>query len=84
MRVRNEAASGFALNSRPVDHGRGSMTMSWAGIRNTYFWIDREKKVSAVLLSQMLPFGDPGALAVLAEFDSAVYEGLESETSRPR
>jgi len=47
--------------------------LSWAGIYNTFFWIDREKQVAAVLLTQMLPFLDPGPMKLLEDFDRAVY-----------
>ncbi|MBI3208749.1 MAG: beta-lactamase family protein [Candidatus Solibacter usitatus] len=46
---------GFALNSKAIDKGRSANTMAWAGIFNTFFWIDREKNVCAVLMSQMSP-----------------------------
>ncbi len=68
---------GFALNSRASDSGRGVNTMSWAGIYNTFFWIDRERKVCAVLMSQMLPGGDAGALKLAGDFDRAVYVWLK-------
>jgi len=68
---------GFGLNSRPLNNGRGANTMSWAGINNTFFWIDREKKVCAVLMSQMLPFGDAGPAKLGEDFDSAVYAWLK-------
>ena len=64
---------GFALNSKPTSAGRGANTMSWAGIYNTFFWIDREKQVAAVLLTQLLPFLDSGATKLLEDFDRAVY-----------
>jgi methyl acetate hydrolase len=64
---------GFALNSKAIENGRGVNTTSWSGIRCTYFWIDSEKKICTVLLSQMLSSGDPGALKMLEEFDRAVY-----------
>jgi CubicO group peptidase (beta-lactamase class C family) len=64
---------GFALNSTSVDTKRGVNTMSWVGIFNTFFWIDREKQVGAVLLSQMLPGLDPGPRKLLEDFDRAVY-----------
>jgi CubicO group peptidase (beta-lactamase class C family) len=64
---------GFALNSRPLPGGRGANTMSWAGIFNTFFWIDREKQIAAVFMTQMLPFMDPGAATTIGEFDRAVY-----------
>jgi CubicO group peptidase (beta-lactamase class C family) len=43
------------------------------GVFNTFFWIDREKQVAAVLMSQMLPGLDPGPLKLLEDFDRAVY-----------
>jgi methyl acetate hydrolase len=64
---------GFALNTKPTDSGRGAHTMAWAGIYNTFFWIDREKQVAAVLLTQMLPFLDAAPKQLLEEFDRAVY-----------
>ena len=50
--------------------------MTWAGIFNTFFWIDPEKKVCAVMMSQMLPGMDPGPTAVLQDFENAVYAAL--------
>jgi len=64
---------GFALNTRPLDESRGADTLSWAGIYNTFFWIDREQKVCAVLLTQMLPFLDEGPRTLVEDFDRAVY-----------
>jgi methyl acetate hydrolase len=64
---------GFALNTASVGTDRGANTMSWAGVFNTFFWIDREKQIGAVLMSQMLPFLDPGPQKLLEDFDRAVY-----------
>jgi len=64
---------GFALNTQPLEKGRGANTLSWAGIFNTFFWIDREKKVSAVLMTQMSPGLDDGPRTLLEGFDRAVY-----------
>jgi CubicO group peptidase (beta-lactamase class C family) len=64
---------GFALNRVPLASGRGAGTMSWAGVFNTFFWIDPEKGVCAVLLAQMLPFGDRGPTTLVDDFDRAVY-----------
>jgi methyl acetate hydrolase len=68
---------GFALNSKAVDHGRGANTMSWAGIFNTFFWIDRERKLCAVLMTQMSPGLDEGPRKLLEDFDRAVYSWLQ-------
>jgi CubicO group peptidase (beta-lactamase class C family) len=64
---------GFALNSKALGTGRAANTMSWAGIFNTFFWIDREKQVGAVLMTQMLPFLDPAPKKLLEDFDRSVY-----------
>jgi CubicO group peptidase (beta-lactamase class C family) len=64
---------GFGLNSQTTATPRGRNTMVWAGIYNTYFWIDTEKQIGALLMSQMLPGGDPAALKVVEDFDRAVY-----------
>lgn len=64
---------GFALNSTSAGTQRGANTMSWAGIFNTFFWIDREKQIGAVLMSHMLPGMDPGPRKLLEDFDRLVY-----------
>lgn len=64
---------GFALNSRTDKTARGANTMVWAGVYNTFFWIDREKQVSAVVMTQVLPFLDPGPQRLLEDFDRALY-----------
>jgi len=68
---------GFALNSRAVEGGRGPNTMAWAGIFNTFFWIDREKKIGAVLLMQASPFLDGDIRKVLDDFERAVYRSIK-------
>lgn len=74
---------GFALNSKAVGTTRGLNTMAWAGIFNTFFWIDREKQVSAVFFTQMLPGLEPGVTKLVEEFDRAVY-GLKAPQSALR
>jgi methyl acetate hydrolase len=64
---------GFAMNTQPLEKGRGANTLSWAGIFNTFFWIDREKDVCAVLMTQMLPFLEDGPQTLVNDFDRAVY-----------
>jgi methyl acetate hydrolase len=73
---------GFALNSRPGATARGLNTMSWAGIFNTFFWIDRERQVGAVFFTHMLPGLEPGVTKLVEEFDHAVYD-LKKTASAP-
>ena len=64
---------GFAVNSTTAGTLRGAYTMGWAGAYNTFFWIDTAKQVGAVMMSQMLPAGDPAVLKLVDDFDRAVY-----------
>ena len=64
---------GFAMNTTPLEKGRGANTLSWAGIFNTFFWIDHDKNVCAVVMTQMLPFLEDGPQALVNDFDRAVY-----------
>jgi CubicO group peptidase (beta-lactamase class C family) len=43
---------------------------------NTYFWIDRTKRVSGVFLSQLLPFYDATAIDLLTRFETEVYRAV--------
>jgi methyl acetate hydrolase len=69
---------GFALNTRPIEKGRGANTLSWAGVFNTFFWIDRDRQVCAVVMTQMLPFFEDGPRALIRDFDRAVYTWLDA------
>jgi CubicO group peptidase (beta-lactamase class C family) len=62
------------LTGRRLAGKRSAESLSWAGINNTYFWIDPRRGVAAVVLMQMLPFADAKALAVADAFESGVYE----------
>jgi methyl acetate hydrolase len=72
---------GFGLNSQTTGTRRGANTMSWGGIYNTFFWIDSEKQVGAVLMSQMLPGLDPGPRKLIEDFDRAVYAAMRKGKS---
>jgi methyl acetate hydrolase len=47
--------------------------LAWAGISNTYFWIDPTKGVAGLLLTQPLPFVDPTVLGIFEQFEQAIY-----------
>jgi len=67
---------GFLLNPEPGPFGRSAGSLTWAGLPNCYYWIDREKQIAAVILMQLLPSGDMGALKTYAGFEAAVYASL--------
>ncbi len=59
-----------------TDHVRGKRSagsLSWGGINNTYFWVDRARGIAGVILMQFLPFADPQALSVYDRFERGVY-----------
>jgi len=66
----------FLINTQDAPTGRSAGSLAWAGLANTYFWIDRAKRVSGVFLSQLLPFYDPTAIDLFGKFETEVYRTL--------
>lgn len=64
---------GFLLNTTPYDNGRAAGSLAWAGMFNTYFWIDPATERCATIMMQMLPFVDRECVGLLREFEKAVY-----------
>ena len=64
---------GFLLSPEGTESGRGLGSASWAGLFNSYFWIDRENDLCAVFATQVLPFYDEEAVSVLKLFEAEVY-----------
>jgi methyl acetate hydrolase len=67
---------GFLINTDPYQGGRAAGSLAWAGLENTFFWIDPRRNVCAVVLMQFLPFADATAIALLRDFEQAVYATL--------
>lgn len=53
--------------------GRSAGTLGWAGIFNTYYWADRDRGLAGILMTQQLPFADPGVLALLSSLERSAY-----------
>jgi CubicO group peptidase (beta-lactamase class C family) len=66
------------VNAQQGPNGRSAGTLTWAGLLNTYYWIDPQKRVTGVILTQILPFADPKAVKLYGEFESAVYDALKA------
>jgi len=64
------------IETRDRPQGRAAGSFGWAGIFNTYFWVDPRAGIGAVLLMQLSPFCDPRCLQLVADFESAVYRAL--------
>ncbi|GAC66677.1 serine hydrolase domain-containing protein [Gordonia soli] len=67
---------GFLVNTEPTPTGRAAGSISWAGLANLYFWIDRASGIAGFWATQVLPFADPSALRHFTDFESAVYRTL--------
>jgi CubicO group peptidase (beta-lactamase class C family) len=68
----------YMLNTQPGPHGRSAMSGSWAGIFNSYYWLDPARRVAGVIMAQFLPFADPAMLRLYGEFERGVYALLEA------
>lgn len=64
---------GFLINPEQGPHGRSPGSLAWAGIFNSYYWIDPVKGVGGVMMSQLSPFGDPGALGTFGALEQMAY-----------
>jgi CubicO group peptidase (beta-lactamase class C family) len=63
----------FMINDEPAPTGRSAGSLAWAGLANTYYWIDQKKGVGGVYATQILPFADTKSLPLFYAFESAVY-----------
>jgi len=69
----------FLINTAKTPEGRSPGSLAWAGLANTYFWIDPARDVTGVILMQVLPFADNKCLEAFAGFERGVYAGLDAE-----
>src|ERR1700760_1335059 len=68
----------FMINTAKTPEGRSAGSLAWAGLANTYFWIDPARDVVGVILMQLLPFVDGKCLQAFAGFERGVYAGLDA------
>ncbi len=63
----------FQIHEEPGSTGRPPGTLSWAGLANSYFWIDRTNGIAGAYMSQILPFADADSINLYYEFERQVY-----------
>ncbi len=68
----------FQINEAPLPTGRPAGGLMWAGIANTFFWIDMRNQVAGTYISQQLPFADPRSYQLYADIETATYKHLSS------
>lgn len=64
---------GFLVSGRESPTGAAADTLSWGGIFNSYYWVDRARGVAGATFSQFFPFMDARAWALHEAFQSGVY-----------
>jgi CubicO group peptidase (beta-lactamase class C family) len=67
---------GHMINLDPVRDGRAAGSLTWAGLFNTYYWIDPRKRIAGVIMMQILPFADKQALVAYRQFERGIYHAL--------
>lgn len=66
----------FMINEETAPTGRSAGSLAWAGLANTYFWIDQKKNLAGVYMTQILPFVDVKSFPLFLAFEKATYQSL--------
>jgi methyl acetate hydrolase len=63
----------FQINDEKAPTGRPAGGLMWAGLANSYYWIDPQTGIGGVYLTQVLPFADKKSLPLYWAFETAFY-----------
>ena len=66
----------FQINEEPLPTGRPAGGLMWAGMANSFFWIDLANGVAGVYISQQLPFADARSYQLYEDIETAAYSSL--------
>ncbi len=66
----------FQINEEPAPTGRPAGGLMWAGLANSYFWIDLQNQVAGCYISQQVPFADPRSYGLYEAIETATYNSL--------
>ncbi len=66
----------FMTNEEEAPTGRPAGAIGWAGLANSYYWIDRKNGIGGYWATQILPFGDPVSFPGYLDLESAAYQAL--------
>ena len=62
----------FLVNRKQTPQGRAAGGLGWAGLANTYYWIDHGRGTTGIFLSQVLPFFDAKAVELFRRFEATM------------
>jgi methyl acetate hydrolase len=66
------------INMQPEPGGRSAGSLTWAGICNTSYWIDPTRRVTGLIIVQVLPFADQTSVRLYGQFERGIYNALKS------
>lgn len=64
----------FQINHTATPTGRPAGGMMWAGLANSFYWVDQTTGLAGVYMTQIFPFADDKSLPLYYEFEKAVYD----------
>ena len=73
---------GLLLNTQQAPGMRAPGSGAWAGLFNTHFWVDPERRVTGAVYTQSLPFVEPRVFQVYVDFEHALYASLAEARER--
>ena len=71
----------FMVNDQDAPTGRPAGALGWAGLANTFFWIDRKNAFGGYWATQILPFGDPTSFVGYLDFETAAYASSDARVA---
>jgi CubicO group peptidase (beta-lactamase class C family) len=76
---RDKFGFGFqiAVSNKENPNLRSPGSYTWAGIYNTHFWVDPKREIAGVIMMQVLPFYDEGAMKVYQDVEAAIGRYLK-------
>ena len=61
------------VNEEDAPTGRPRGSLGWAGLANSYYWIDRRNGIAGYWATQVLPFADPVSFGGYLDFETTTY-----------
>ena len=65
-----------SINTEQAPTGRSPGSLAWAGLANSFYWIDLAKGIGGAYITQILPFVDKKSLPLYLDFERIVYDNL--------
>lgn len=67
----------WAIDNQEKEYGRKPGTVFWAGMMNTFFYIDYKSGVTACIFTQHIPFNHPETTSLFDKFSRIIYSEIK-------